>query len=107
MILALGSCRGGTTATETPTPTPTVSASPSKKPAARRAGSYVVTAQGCLRLRSEAGLQGSEIVCVPTGETVKADGAAKKADDFTWYRVTYKGKTGWAASQYLARKVSS
>jgi hypothetical protein len=104
VVLVTGACRGGTNNGAEPSPTPTVSPSPSAKPTPRLAGTYVVIANDCLRIRSEPSLNAQFSVCVPPGDAVRADGASKKADGYTWYHVTYKKTTGWMASKFLARK---
>lgn len=63
---------------------------------ASAAQSARVSANGGLRLRSAASTNASVIVMIPNGATVSV--IEKGA---SWSKVTYSGKTGYAATQYL------
>lgn len=63
---------------------------------AAAAQSAKVSANGGLRLRSSASTSASVIMTIPNGATVSV--LEKGA---SWSKVTYSGKTGYAATQYL------
>ena len=59
-----------------------------------------------VNLRKGAGLDYSVIRTVPEGVTLSYDKTASDDRGVTWYRVTYKKRTGWVSSAY-AKKGSS
>lgn len=102
VLIAAASC-GGSGAPAARSSSPVPSPSPSKaKPTL--AGDYVVTAAGCLNIRQDPGLKATVVTCAASGSTVRADGASRKNEGFTWLHVTYKGFSGWAASTYLSKR---
>jgi hypothetical protein len=103
----LVACFGGPKATPQPSvssPSPSVSVKP--KPSFRP-GAYIVTANDCLRIRSDPTLSGGIVACAPPASTVQSDGRSKKADGYTWLHVVYKEQPGWAATKYLSRTTAS
>ncbi len=66
-------------------------------------GSYLIDAEGGLRLRSAATTSSTILATIPDGtiinisETVKIDGAATNR---WWGKTTYDGKTGWVSLDY-------
>ena len=55
-----------------------------------------------LKLRKKASTSGKVLKTIPKGKkvTIVKKNAAKK-NGYTWYKVTYRGKTGYVASKYL------
>ena len=55
-----------------------------------------------LKLRKKAKTSGKVLATIPKGKkvTIVKKNAAKK-NEYTWYKVTYKNKTGYVASKYL------
>jgi uncharacterized protein YgiM (DUF1202 family) len=80
-----------------PAPKPVVK--PAPKPVVKPApASYKTTA--ALNLRKSPSLKGAKILVIPRGASV----GTVKATSGVWRKVTYKGKTGWVHSAYLARR---
>jgi hypothetical protein len=55
----------------------------------------------CLRMRSEAGLQGAILACIPDRSTVAVLLGMEAVDGFQWQRIQYGGQSGWSVEQYL------
>ncbi len=70
------------------------------------AADYTMTVAGTggagLRLRADAGLSAAIILVVPEGAPVAVTGGQRNADGYAWSPVVYAGRSGWAASRYLA-----
>ena len=80
-----------------PAPKPVVK--PAPKPVVKPApASYKTTA--ALNLRKSPSLKGAKILVIPRGASV----GTVKATSGVWRKVTYKGKTGWVHSAYLAKR---
>lgn len=62
-----------------------------------------VTTTGSVHLRSGAGLDYASRTTVPEGVTLSYDKTSKDDRDVTWYRVTYRGVTGWISSKYAKK----
>ncbi|MDO4866201.1 MAG: SH3 domain-containing protein [Clostridia bacterium] len=60
-----------------------------------------------VNLRKGAGTDYSVIRTVPEGVRLTYDKAAKDDRGVTWYRVTYKKRTGWISSRYASKSASS
>jgi uncharacterized protein YraI len=41
---------------------------------------------------------------IPEGQDVEITGPYKAAEGLNWWPVSYKGKTGWVAQDYLQKK---
>jgi hypothetical protein len=104
LIAAAVACGGGTKAPAAKSPTP--SASVTVRPPSL-AGNYTVSATSCLHIRKQPSLTAGWPICAPPGSVVRADGASRKADGYTWLHVTYNKISGWAASTYLKRGKTS
>ena len=65
-----------------------------------------VKTTGDVNLRKGAGLGYKSIRTISQGTTLTYDKTAKDDRGVKWYRVTYKGKTGWVSSKY-AKESSS
>lgn len=59
-----------------------------------------ITTTGNVNLRKGAGLSYTSITSIPTGVVLSYDKTSKDSRGVTWYRVKYKGKTGWVSSKY-------
>lgn len=59
-----------------------------------------VTTTASVNLRKGAGLAYEVIRTIPEGASLSYDKTAKDDRGVTWYRVTYKKRTGWVSSQY-------
>lgn len=59
-----------------------------------------VTTTASVNLRKGAGTDYSVIRTVPEGVSLSYDKTAKDDRGVTWYRVTYKKRTGWVSSAY-------
>ncbi|MBQ8111068.1 MAG: SH3 domain-containing protein [Clostridia bacterium] len=66
----------------------------------------VVRTTGNLNLRKGPGLGYKSIRTIGEGVTLEYDKSEKDERGVRWYRVTYKGRTGWVSSKY-AREGSS
>ncbi len=81
----------------------------SKKPSGGSKGSSSgssdgkVTTTASVNLRKGAGLDYSVIRTVPEGVSLSYDKTAKDDRGVTWYRVTYKKRTGWVSSKYTGK----
>ena len=62
-----------------------------------------VTTTASVNLRKGAGLDYSVIRTVPEGVSLSYDKTAKDDRGVTWYRVTYKKRTGWVSSKYASK----
>ena len=62
-----------------------------------------VTTTGSVHLRSGAGLDYAIRDTVPEGVTLSYDKTSTDERGVTWYRVSYKGRTGWLSSKYAKR----
>jgi uncharacterized protein YgiM (DUF1202 family) len=65
-------------------------------------GNQAVVEVDGLALRSGAGLNCPVLTRMPKGVTVTVVSGPTSADNYDWYQVTYNGKTGYAAGQYLS-----
>ncbi len=81
--------------TPTPTPPPTPTRVPGKSALVR--GTDAVP----LNLREEASLKGKLVTTIKEGEQVSILDGPKEADGRSWYKIAYKGSTGWAVKDYL------
>ena len=62
----------------------------------------VVSADGdCLRLRAGATVSAAIITCVADGTVLTALGEQREAEGYVWERVSYRGRPGWMAGEYL------
>lgn len=62
----------------------------------------VIAADGdCLRLRDEAGLDGEQVACPPTGAFVRILEGSEVLDGYRWQLVQSGPVIGWAADMYL------
>lgn len=81
------------------------------KPSGSSASSSVsdgkVKTTASVNLRSGAGLDYSVIRTVPEDVTLSYDKTAKDDRGVTWYRVTYKKRTGWISSVYAKQGVAA
>lgn len=68
-----------------------------------KAGTYKVTAENGLNMRTGAGKNNPQIKCMKYNTECKCDGFFKKVDGAVWLRVT-QGTTGWSSSEYLKKK---
>lgn len=68
-----------------------------------KAGTYKITANSGLWMRTGAGKNNSSIKCMSYGSECKCEGFYKKVDGAIWLRVT-QGSTGWSSSEYLKKK---
>lgn len=66
-----------------------------------------VTTTGSVHLRSGPGLDYASRDTVPEGVTLNYDKTSKDDRGVTWYRVTYRGTTGWVSSRYAKKGGSS
>jgi len=88
-----------TTPRPTAVPKPTSSAKPTPKPAAApKPATYKTTS--ALNLRKSPSLSGGRILVIPRNANV----GTVIAKSGVWRKVTYKGKTGWVHSAYLAKR---
>ncbi len=55
---------------------------------------------GSVNMRKGAGLGYKKIRSISKGVTLNYDKTEKDGRGVKWYRVTYKGKTGWVSSKY-------
>lgn len=67
-----------------------------------KAGTYKVTANSGLWMRTGAGKSNSKIKCMSSGSECNCEGFYKKVDGVVWLRVT-QGSTGWSSSEYLSK----
>jgi hypothetical protein len=105
LIAAAVACSGGSKAPVANSPTPTSTTSAHPKPSL--AGDYTVSASSCLHIRKQPSLAAGWPICAPAGSVVRADGASRKAEGYTWLHVTYNKVSGWAVSNYLKRAGAS
>lgn len=62
----------------------------------------IVQADGeCLRMRSQPGLAGDVLTCIPDGSTVSVLSDPVASDGLDWQQVRYAGQLGWVANVYL------
>lgn len=66
-------------------------------------GSGKVTTTGSVNLRSGAGLGYKSLRTIGKGVTLSWDKQSTDSRGVTWYRVTYKGTTGWISSKYAKK----
>lgn len=71
------------------------------KEATTKVGIVTNTTGVPLKIRKQASTTSEIIGTVTEGDSLKLAKAYKKSDKVGWYKVTYKGKTGYAASQYV------
>lgn len=83
-----------TSTTTTSTPASTSTSSTAKK-------TLKITAKSGLNMREDAGTNKKKIVAIPYGKKVDWDGKKKTVSGQEWYRVTWRGKTGYCLSKYL------
>ncbi len=82
----------------TPTPRPTPTATPTPLPR------LVVWSPvgNCVYVRPKPGVDDDPLACVPNGTQVVDLGGRKQANGFTWARVQYPTKQGYAATGWMA-----
>lgn len=73
----------------------------STKAATTKVGIVTNTTGVPLKIRQQATTTSKIIGTVNEGDSLKLAKAYKKSDKVGWYQVTYKGKTGYVASQYV------
>lgn len=66
-----------------------------------------VTTTANVNLRSGAGVGYERLRTVPAGTTLTWDKKSSDSKGVTWYRVSYKGRTGWITSKYTRKGGSS
>jgi uncharacterized protein YgiM (DUF1202 family) len=81
--------------------TPAAMAAPSGAAGASPSSQAIVEVDG-LALRNGAGINCPVIERLPQGATVTVISGPTQADGYHWYEVTYNGKTGYAAGEYLS-----
>ncbi|MBI1281793.1 MAG: SH3 domain-containing protein [Anaerolineaceae bacterium] len=82
--------------TETPSPTPIVC--PGSLPANLLVGERArVTPGKANNLRNRATIDGGLLDQIPSGDTMMVVGGPECADGYTWWKVEYRGRTGWTA----------
>ena len=70
-------------------------------------GDDAVVDTDALNVRSAAGIDGTILVTLVTGDAMTVVGDAVSADGYTWYEVTtLDGTTGWVVGEYLAPPVA-
>ncbi|HEX2912644.1 MAG TPA: SH3 domain-containing protein [Chloroflexia bacterium] len=85
------------TATPAPTPTPT--------PKAVQTTAKVVKSGNGLNMRKDPGTGAAKVAQIPDGATVTIrSGDFRTVDGITWWPISYQGKDGWAASDYLEKQ---
>ncbi|MGE0227003.1 MAG: hypothetical protein AB7I38_12515 [Dehalococcoidia bacterium] len=90
-----------TTATASATPKPAEMPAPRDTKLAPGTTAAIAADGDCLRIRDEAGLAGKEVVCAPTGATVKILEGTEEKDGYRWQLVQFGSVVGWAADMYL------
>ena len=64
---------------------------------------YVKTGGADLNMRSEPKKAGSVLVKIPNGSTITYVEDAGTADGHNWVKITYNGKEGYAAAEYVIK----
>ena len=64
---------------------------------------YVKTEGADLNMRSEPKKAGSVLVKIPNGSTITYVEDAGTADGHNWVKITYNGKEGYAAAEYVIK----
>lgn len=59
--------------------------------------------KAALNMRKGAGVSKKFMLTIPKGKKLHAS-SSKKVSGTTWYKVSYKGKKGWASGAYLSTK---
>ena len=68
-------------------------------------GKTVVASRGSTYIRSSASLNGKKLGSLPEGASATYLGDSKRDDrEVIWYKVKYKGTTGWVSSRYTTLK---
>ncbi len=62
-----------------------------------------VTTTANVNMRAGAGVEYEKLRTVPGGTTLTWDKKASDSKGVTWYRVSYKGRTGWIISKYTRK----
>lgn len=71
----------------------------------KSSGKTVVASRGSTYIRSSASLNGKKVSSLPKGASASYLGESKRDDrEVVWYKVKYKGKTGWVSSRYTTLK---
>ena len=76
----------------------------SSKYAKEATASGKVKTTGNVHLRAGAGLGYKSLRIIATGKTMSYDKTKKDGRGVLWYRVTYKGTTGWVSSKYAKKQ---
>ena len=70
-------------------------------------GSGKVTTTGSVHMRAGAGLNYAALLTIEKGVTLTWDKTSTDSRGVAWYRVSYRGKTGWISSKYAKKGGSS
>lgn len=66
-----------------------------------------VTTTANVNMRAGAGVGYEKLRTIPSGTTLTWDKKSSDSKGVTWYRVSYRGKTGWITSKYTRKGGSS
>ena len=71
------------------------------------AESGTIWTTGSVNMRKGAGLDYGSIRTISSGKKLDYDKTSKDDRGVTWYRISYKGRTGWVSSKYASKSKPS